>query len=115
MASNGCIEVSVVYSDVARHVHEFSVQLPCTGTVIQAIEASGLLRQFPDLDVHTCVVGVWGRRVSLAHVLRTQDRIEIYRPLTVDPKVARRTRFAKQGARGAGLFARRRPQVKKDY
>ena len=39
--------------------------------------------------------GVWGRKVSLAHVLQDQDRLEVYRALTVDPKVARRERFVR--------------------
>jgi len=47
--------------------------------------------------------------------LRAGDRLEIYRPLRVDPKVARRERFAKQGARTTGLFARQRPGAKTGY
>ncbi len=43
------------------------------------------------------------------------DRLEIYRPLTVDPKVARRERFSRQGARTTGLFARRRAGGKSGY
>ncbi|RMX02609.1 RnfH family protein [Corticibacter populi] len=54
--------------------------------------------------------GVWGRVLPPGHVLQPQDRLEGYRPLKVDPKVARRERFARQGARGAGLFAQRRGQ-----
>jgi putative ubiquitin-RnfH superfamily antitoxin RatB of RatAB toxin-antitoxin module len=45
--------------------------------------------------------------VPLTHGLRAGDRIEGYRTLRVDPKVARRERFARQGARSAGLFARK--------
>jgi putative ubiquitin-RnfH superfamily antitoxin RatB of RatAB toxin-antitoxin module len=47
--------------------------------------------------------------------LRDLDRVEIYRPLTVDPKVARRQRFNKQGAKAAGLFARKRAGAKAGY
>ncbi|MEX1167273.1 MAG: RnfH family protein, partial [Hydrogenophaga sp.] len=47
--------------------------------------------------------------------LREGDRLEICRELRVDPKVARRERFAGQGARGAGLFAQRRPGSKAGY
>ena len=61
------------------------------------------------------VVGVWGRKASLSHVLRDRDRVEMYRPLTVDPKVARRERFQSQGSRGAGLFSKRRPGAKPGY
>ena len=47
--------------------------------------------------------------------LRAGDRVEIYRDLLVDPKVARRERFRKQGARAAGLFAGKRPGAKQGY
>jgi putative ubiquitin-RnfH superfamily antitoxin RatB of RatAB toxin-antitoxin module len=61
-------------------------------------------------------LSVWGRRVTPAHVLRDQDQLEICRPLTVDPKVARRERFARQGAKkAAGLFAKRRAGAKAGY
>jgi hypothetical protein len=49
-----------------------------------------------------------GRKAGLEDVLRYRDRVEIYRPLQVDPKLARRERFRKQGVRAAGLFARRK-------
>jgi putative ubiquitin-RnfH superfamily antitoxin RatB of RatAB toxin-antitoxin module len=61
------------------------------------------------------VVGLWGRKAKLDDLLRDQDRIEVYRPLRVDPKVARRERFVKQGARGAGLFAQKRQGAKAGY
>ena len=60
-------------------------------------------------------VGVWGRRCPLRQAVREGDRVEVYRPLVVDPKVARRERFRKQGARAAGLFAQRRPGAKPGY
>lgn len=59
--------------------------------------------------------GVWGRVLPPEHVLVSGDRIEAYRPLLVDPKVARRERFAKQGARGAGLFSKKRDNAKPGY
>lgn len=59
--------------------------------------------------------GVWGRAVAADYVLQEGDRLEAYRPLTVDPKTARRERFARQGARGAGLFAKRRAGAKPGY
>jgi sulfur carrier protein len=58
---------------------------------------------------------VWGRRVPLDTPLRDGDRVEVYRPLRVDPKVARRERFVRQGARSTGLFAQRRPGAKQGY
>jgi putative ubiquitin-RnfH superfamily antitoxin RatB of RatAB toxin-antitoxin module len=60
-------------------------------------------------------VGVWGRRATPGQLLREGDRVEVCRPLLVDPKVARRERFQRQGARATGLFARRRPGGKQGY
>jgi putative ubiquitin-RnfH superfamily antitoxin RatB of RatAB toxin-antitoxin module len=60
-------------------------------------------------------VGVWGRKAELEQVLRNHDRVELYRPLRVDPKVARRERFARQGVRTTGLFAKRRAGSKPGY
>jgi len=53
--------------------------------------------------------GVWGRKTKSTDCLRPRDRLECYRPLLVDPKVARRKRFKRQGAKRSGLFANRRP------
>jgi len=60
-------------------------------------------------------LSVWGHPQELNHRLKLGDRLEITRPLRVDPKVARRERFAKQGAKAAGLFAKKRPQAKAGY
>ena len=79
----------------------------------QALLASGLLVQFPELA--GAALGVWGKKAKPEQLLRDHDRVEISRPLKVDPKVARRTRFAKQGAGAAGLFARKRPGAKAGY
>lgn len=59
--------------------------------------------------------GVWGRIVPPEQVLVSGDRVEAYRPLLVDPKVARRERFARQGARGTGLFSKKRDNAKPGY
>lgn len=113
--SDGLIQVCLVYSAQAREVLELTLRLKPGSTVRQALETSGLLVQRPDLDLSTMTLGVWGRKVALTHVLRDQDRVEIYRPLKVDPKVARRERFARQGARTAGLFTKKRPGAKAGY
>lgn len=115
MASEVSIQVTVVYSPQARVVHQIALQLPACSTVLQALEASGLLLQFPVIDLKTTAVGVWGRKSGLNQTLRENDRVELYRPLTVDPKVARRQRFAKQGARSAGLFVKKRAGAKAGY
>lgn len=115
MVNELTIQVTVVYSPGARVVHEIVLQLAASSTVAQALQASGLLSQFPAINLKTSVVGVWGRKCSLTQALRENDRVEIYRALTVDPKVARRERFVKQGARSAGLFVKKRAGAKAGY
>ena len=115
MVSNTCLSVTVVYSPVAREVQQVALQVNAPCTVLQALQLSGLLARYPDIDNHQIVVGIWGRKTKLDQGLRDQDRVEIYRPLRVDPKVARRERFVKQGSRGAGLFDKKRVGAKAGY
>ncbi|MFZ4481428.1 MAG: RnfH family protein [Rhodoferax sp.] len=112
MAADRVLQVCVVYSPAAREVHEVNVSLQPGSTVLHSLQASGLLQRFPALDQAGILVGIWGRKSDLQQTLRQHDRVEIYRALRVDPKVARRERFAKQGARGAGLFSTRRGDAK---
>ena len=107
MAEGGAARVSVLYSPGPRQVHEWAVVLAPGATVLQALRASGLAEAFPELDMQELVVGVWGRKAGLDQVLRDGDRVEVLRPLKVDPKLARRERFRRQGVRAAGLFARK--------
>lgn len=109
------IDVMVAFSPAPRQVSEIALRLPAGATVAQALEMSGLAALYPELDLAQAVVGVWGRKAARSHVLRSQDRVEVYRDLRVDPKVARRERFARQGARTTGLFARRRAGGKAGY
>ena len=67
-----------------------SLVLPLGSTVEQAIYQSGLLNQFPNLDLNS--VGIFSKPVSLDTKLNSFDRIEIYHPLLIDPKEARRRR-----------------------
>lgn len=112
------IQVQLLYSPRAREVVQKDLALAAGTTVLQAIETSGLLREYPEIqltDTQAFGVGIWGRKTTPNHVLREGDRIEIYRALLVDPKVARRERFQKQGVGRAGLFAKRRPGAKPGY
>jgi uncharacterized protein len=109
------IQVSLVYSLQARKVEEHNLQLAEGSTIAQALQETGRLQQIPETVLHTLELGVWGKKVPVHTVLQNNDRIELYRPLAVDPKVARRERFAKQGTRGAGLFAKRRAGAKAGY
>ena len=109
------IRVSIVYSAGPRHAHEQWVTLDDGASVLQALQASDVLQAFPGIDLAQASVGVWSRKASLSQLLREHDRVEIYQPLTVDPKVARRERFRKQGAKAAGLFAKKRSGAKAGY
>jgi hypothetical protein len=68
------------------------VEVAAGATIEQAIEASGLLALEPQLRGSALDVGVWNRVVRLDSPVSDGDRIEVYRPLTVDPKEARRIR-----------------------
>jgi putative ubiquitin-RnfH superfamily antitoxin RatB of RatAB toxin-antitoxin module len=113
--SEALLKLSVVYAPKAREWVEVKLLLQSPCTVLQALQQSGLLSRFPEIDTHHALIGVWGRRARLDQCLRAQDRVEIYRPLRVDPKVARRERFARQGSRGAGLFSKKRAGSKAGY
>ncbi|MHB1125011.1 MAG: RnfH family protein [Ramlibacter sp.] len=104
------MRVTVLYSPAPREVLEWDVAVDAGATVAQAIERSGLPQAWPGFDWRGASVGIWGRKSRLDAALREGDRIEVYRPLQVDPKLARRERFARQGAGTAGLFAKRQPR-----
>jgi putative ubiquitin-RnfH superfamily antitoxin RatB of RatAB toxin-antitoxin module len=90
------LNVQVSYSPAPREVDTVSLQLHLGSTVTDALRASGLLeRHGLSLDEHLSV-GVWTKLRPLDSLLRENDRIEIYRPLKVDPKEARRQRYRKQ-------------------
>ena len=67
-------------------------------TIGEAIEQSGVLEAFPDINLTTQPVGLYAKKKTLDTVLRERDRIEIYRPLVADPKDSRRKRAAKREA-----------------
>ncbi|WP_411880405.1 RnfH family protein [Polaromonas sp. YR568] len=109
------LKIFLVYSPAPRQVREWVLELAAGTTVAQALAASGLFEEFPELRTGRHVLGIWGRKTAPGHVLLDHDRVEIYRGLRVDPKVARRERFNRQGAKRAGLFARIRTGAKAGY
>ena len=115
MAERPLLRIVVVYSPAPREVDERQITVPDGATVKDALLASGMLVAYSALQADQPDVGIWGRRARLAQAVVEGDRIEIYRSLRVDPKVARRERFRGQGARNAGLFAQRRPGAKQGY
>lgn len=96
------VTVTVATSPAPRQTREWTLTLAAGATVADALRACGLNPQDADYEG-----GIWGRAAALDAPLRDGDRVDWCRTLTVDPKVARRQRFASQGARAAGLFAKR--------
>jgi uncharacterized protein len=97
------ITVSVVYCAAPAQVDEVQLRLPAGATLSQALHASGVLQRnglsVQSLDRPDALqVGIWGRIQSLDTVLRERDRVELYRPLLVDPKEARRLRYGRHKA-----------------
>lgn len=68
-------------------------------TVEQAVELSGVLGKFPEIDLSKNKLGVFGKVTKASQVLRDKDRVEIYRPLIADPKESRRKRAEKKEAK----------------
>lgn len=102
------LNIALVVCLGPRCLRTCELRLPAGATVEQAL--TEVRSQHPDgLGADNAVeVGIWGRKAGFDQVLRDGDRLELYRALRVDPKVARRERFKAQGARGTGLFAKRR-------
>jgi len=92
---SGAVEVAYALRDRQRVIQ---VRLAQGMTAIQAVEASGILKDFPELSAGRLDLGVYGRVVQETHVLRPGDRVEIYRRLMADPREARR-RLAAEGKR----------------
>ncbi len=95
MAKADVISITVIYA-LPEEQRVFRVELPQPVTTGDAIRHSGILQQYPQIDLVTAKVGVFGRIVGLDAVLRADDRVEIYRGLTADPKVVRRQRVEKK-------------------
>ena len=90
---DGLIRATVVYALPGR-ARVFEVRVAAGASVEQAIGASGILREVPELAGREPDVGVFGRPCGLRDPVHEGDRIEVYRPLQVDPKTARRLRAA---------------------
>jgi putative ubiquitin-RnfH superfamily antitoxin RatB of RatAB toxin-antitoxin module len=88
------LQIEVAYATPEQQqIIAFTV--PEHSTVEHAIQTSGILQHFPDIDLNQNAVGIFGKVCALNQTLRTGDRIEIYRPLQIDPKQARKQRAAK--------------------
>lgn len=83
------INVEVVYA-LPNLQRLIALQLEPASNVADAVRASGLCAEFPEIDPETSSLGVWGHPVQATHSLKDGDRVEIYRPLAMDPREARR-------------------------
>jgi len=93
------LRVVIAIDRGARQVEEHAHSLPVGALLGDALHAVGMSAAED--------AGIWGRIKPADTPLRDGDRVEVYRPLRVDPKTARRERFKTQGARATGLFARK--------
>ncbi len=87
------IHIEVAYARPER-AFRIPLQLPADSTLGQAIAQSGLLDQCPEIDFNINQVGIFGQLCELDTILKDGDRVEVYRPLEIDPKEARRRRAA---------------------
>ena len=94
------IHVEVAYCPRPGEVDAVSLTLHEGATLADALQASGLLQRhaLPPEGLRT---GVWGKLREPSSLLRERDRVEVYRPLTVDPKEARRQRYQRHRERYA--------------
>jgi putative ubiquitin-RnfH superfamily antitoxin RatB of RatAB toxin-antitoxin module len=90
------LAVVVAYSPAPREVDQVSLELLPGATLDDALRQSGLLQRHPEIDLAVNSLGVWGKLRALSDTLREGDRVEVYRPLRIDPKEARRQRYRNQ-------------------
>lgn len=83
------MQIGVAYSEPGNQIW-LNIEVPDESTVREAIERSGILQQFPHLDLGGQKVGVFGRLVKLDAGLKPGDRIEIYRGIIADPETVPR-------------------------
>lgn len=83
------MQVEIVFALPARQVLR-TVIVADGATVADAIKGSGFAKQFPDHDLDALQAGVWGQPANRDRLLREGDRVELFRPLEMDPREARR-------------------------
>jgi putative ubiquitin-RnfH superfamily antitoxin RatB of RatAB toxin-antitoxin module len=93
------VVVEIAYaSPTQQKIIAVEVELPCQ--VGEAIAQSGMLAHFTEIDLTTQAVGIFSKKCELTDMLKAGDRVEIYRPLTIDPKEARRAKAEKKAEGG---------------
>jgi hypothetical protein len=98
-AAAATIAVQVVHAVAPHHIVCVALTLPAGATARDALRASGLGEQLGAQQLDGLSLGLWGRACEPGTVLRQHDRLELLRPLQVDPKEARRLRYRRDGLR----------------
>lgn len=88
------LKVEVIYIPQDKPAVHIQVDAKSGATVAEVIEQSGIKEQYPEVEI--LPAGVFAKKVTLDTPVRSGDRIEIYRPLKIDPKEKRRERAGKQ-------------------
>lgn len=83
------MHISVTYAEQGKQ-RWLALEVPEPSSAEEAIRLSGILQQFPEIDLEENKVGIFGRVVKLAQPLKEGDRVEIYRPITADPETVER-------------------------
>ena len=83
------MQVGVAYSEHSQQIW-MTIEVPDEASVMDAIERSGILKMFPHIDLDAQKVGIFGKVVKPQTSLRPGDRVEIYRPITLDPQTVPR-------------------------
>jgi len=83
------MQIGVAYSE-PEHQIWLNIEVPDESTVKDAIERSGILKQFPHIDLAAQKVGIFGRLAKLDAALKPGDRVEIYRGIIADPETVPR-------------------------
>jgi uncharacterized protein len=95
------IRVEVAYARPERQLI-LALEVPAGTTALEAAQLSGIEEQFPEIDLATQRLGIFGKLCKPDRPLNAGDRVEIYRPLLVDPRVARRELAALGKSMGKG-------------
>lgn len=92
------IEVEVAYARPDKQ-EIVPVRVPEGTTALEAARLSGIVDMFPEIELNDTDMGIFGKVIKdpAAHELREGDRVELYRPLKIDPKQARLNRAKKKG------------------
>lgn len=85
------MNVGVCYAEAERQIW-VRLEVPDDSTVEQAIILSGVLQQYPQIDLTTQKVGIFGKLTKLDAPIKEGDRVEIYRKITADPQQVQRRR-----------------------